>query len=187
MSERDQEILNPVLDEWARVTGNGVPDWRVRNGILVNVNETGRVDFRTGAGDEAVVSGLFGWEGAYRWMSRVGELRLRMESSRLRLTLGGVGPGIVTKVGVGAPVGVTVELMDESTGERAPAGRIELLREGDQSVELQVPAEFFSNHSGRVVKLRLASDWTWRPVDVLPGNGDTRDLSVRVVEAAFVP
>src|SRR5262249_20031160 len=77
VGSRDEGILNPLLKRWAGQVGEPLPFIEIQNGELFNARETSDVDFRGQPSSPMVVGGFYEWEGASRWMSKRGVLRLK--------------------------------------------------------------------------------------------------------------
>lgn len=177
VSERDASILNPVFEAWGRAIREPELAPVVTGGRLATRAVTD-VDFRTGAQNPAVVSGFHAWEGTYRWMGPRGELRLQLICRGLTFQLGTAEAAL--KEG---PLGVKVTAVDEVTGASAALGTIRVAQPGPLPYPLDALPFLSQAGSGRRIRLRLESDRSWRPIDLLPGSADPRQLSVQVVSA----
>ena len=177
VSERDARILNSVFEAWGRTIGEPELAPVVVAGRLAT-RSTKMVDFRANAQEQAVVGGFYPWEGFYRWMGQKGELRLILICRRLVVQLGTVDAAVQ-----GQPLAVRVTAVDEVTGWSTVLGTIRV-RQG-QPERQTIDAFPFLSHlgTGRRIRLVLESDRTWRPVDLLPGSGDPRQLSVQIFAA----
>jgi hypothetical protein len=185
VSQEDERLLNPILEKWAREVGEPLPYLSIRNGGLVNARESGTADFRNHAAGEEVVSGFYAWEGSSRWMSRRGELRLVMTSPRLTLLLAAPINAIRARDPEWKALDVRVTLVDENTGFTVPAGTIHVSEEGVHAYGLDTPELMNRLGNGRLVHVVLESENVWRPIDILPGSHDPRELTVQVFQAGF--
>jgi hypothetical protein len=185
ISAEDERLLNPALSAWAGDVGESLPYLSIRNGALVNARESGMADFRTNAGDEAVVGGFYAWEGSSRWMGRRGDLRLVMTSPRLTLLLAAPMKAIRATHPDWKSLDVRVTLVDEITGFTVPAGAVSVADEGVQPYRLEAPGFLNRVGNARRVHLVIECDQVWRPIDVLPGSHDPRELTVQVFQAGF--
>jgi hypothetical protein len=183
VSDRDARLLNPLLTAWAREIGEPLPYLSITDGRLADAHVISFADFRTGPHPEAVVSGLYSWEGTYRWMGPRGELRLTLLS-----------PGLIFYVAAPteilrrtdprlAAIKVEVAAVDEALGFSVPLGAIQVAGEGVQIQRLDATPFLSRIGAGRVVHLVLQSDRTWKPAGSLPGSADTRELSVEILAA----
>ncbi len=179
VSERDSRILNAVLAAWAQEIGEPGPFLSIVDGRLVDARIAPFVDFRTDAHDAVVVSGFYRWEEASRWMSRRGELRLSLRSRHLAFLLA------VPREALAGPqeIAVTVTAVDEESGGSAGLGTIHVRQEGIQRYPLDAKPFLGRMGAGRIVRLVLESDRTWRPDATIPGSLDPRPLSVQVFAA----
>jgi hypothetical protein len=182
VSERDARILNPVLAAWAREIGEPAP--AVADGQLMNAQAGGIVDFRRDAQEHAVVTGLYPWEGAYRWMGRRGELRVTPTPPSLQLTLASPISQLRAQRGWDA-ITVSVTAIDEVTNAAVPLGKVRVAADGP-SVYTVDPSPFLARFRGRTARLVLTADRTWRPSELL-GSQDTRELSVMVMTVGTAP
>jgi len=137
------------------------------------------IDFREGPHSAALVSGFHHWEGTSRWMSRRGELILRMTSNRLRVVLANPSPR-------GRPALVRVRLIEESTGR---ATRLKPIRVAGSAREisetLQVPNRFASLGYGQSIRVVLRSSNVWIPAKEIADSQDFRELTVQVFRVGF--
>jgi hypothetical protein len=185
VSERDERLINPVLESWARRIGETFPYFSVADGRLVNAREVEVADFRKRAHDEVIVSGFFGWENSYRWMGPRGELRLVMNDPVLVLSLGSL-IGELRKKNPGlSSMGVRVTLVAEESGAELSPGAVELAEDGMHSYKLDARPLLSRLGRGRVVHVVLEASPDWRPMDVLPRSQDPRILTVQVFLAGF--
>jgi hypothetical protein len=176
VGERDARLLNPVLDAWAREIGAPLPYLSIRDGRLEDANTTPLADFRQEPQPEVVVSGFYDREpGGYRWMSRRGELRITLAARRMIFVLA-TAPEAV-------PLNIQVTVVDDALGLAVPLGTIQV-QQAPLNLYVLDSVPFLSRlGNGRRVRLVLESDRTWRPIDLLPGSFDPRDLSVQVFAA----
>jgi hypothetical protein len=180
---RDEAVLNEVLTAWAREEREHLPYLSVVGGELFDAHLVCHADFRTSPAESAVVGGFYAWEGASRWMSRRGELRLTMTSPEAVLELGAPRDAL-RRVGVG-PVTLAVTLVDEATARPISLGNVAVTGEGVRPYALSALPFLHVFGNGRIVRLVLEADRVWKPSEVLEGASDTRDLSVQVFGAGF--
>jgi hypothetical protein len=176
----DSDRLQTVLAAWAEAEGERQPLLAVRDGRLVNLREAGTVDFRVDSGDEHVVAGLDGWDGTSRWMHGSAELRLHPTGSRLRVIVAAPWGAIRAHAPEFPPLGIEASLSDGA--RQWQLGGLTVAGDGLVSAVFPVPPDL--PRDGFVL-LRLAASRTWRPIDVLPENPDSRHLSVLVYFAGF--
>jgi hypothetical protein len=183
ISPADAARLDTLLQEW--VDGEPPPQSRLsmRDGRMVNLSAAGLVDFSVESAADRLVSGFGERSGGARWMYAVGEMRLPETGPRLRLLLGLPWQAIRLHTPGFAPLVVEASLIGEGGG--LLLGRVSVDREGLVPATFDVPADFRNANLGRPVALRLEASRTWRPVDVLPGSADDRELSVLVYRAGF--
>lgn len=182
VSERDARILNNVFTAWAPAVGEPLPYLVIEGGRLVDAHSIRFADFRKGPADPAMVSGFYGWEDSYRWMGGRGELRLTLTCRQLNFHLGTAEPALRGSSGP-RPLDVRVTAVDEATGWSAVLGTIHVDQPGPLPYALDAFPFLSRLGAGRNVHLVLESDRTWRPVDLLPGSADPRELSVMVFAA----
>lgn len=185
VGERDERLINPVLESWARRIGEALPYFSVKNGRLVNAREVEVADFQTGGHDEVIVSGFYGWESSYRWMGPRGELRLVMNDPVLVLSLGTAIGELRRKEPALSYLGVRVTLVAEESGAELSPGAVEITEDGMHSYKLDAQPLLSRLGRGRVVHVVLQASPGWRPMDVLPGSLDPRLLTVQVFLAGF--
>ncbi|HEX5719792.1 MAG TPA: hypothetical protein VF179_26795 [Thermoanaerobaculia bacterium] len=185
VGERDSRILNAVLAEWARATGDPKTAPVLVAGRLMNAQAADIVDFRADAQEQAVLSGFYPWEGTYRWMGKRGELRLTLARPALQLLLAAPIAELQAKKGWEAIL-VSVTAVDETTKAAVPLGTVRITQDGP-SVYTVDPSPFLSRSPGGKAILVLEADRTWRPGEVLAGSQDQRDLSILVVTAGSAP
>lgn len=183
VSARDERVLDPLLDAWARDIGEPLPYLTIDGGRLIDAHVIRTADFRAGPHDGAVVSGFYPWEGASRWMGERGELRLTLDCPSLLFVLAAPIGELRRADPRLAGLDVEVTAVDEESGWAAPLGTLHVTEDGLQPYRLD-PSPFMRRLGhGRVIHLVLESNQTWRPVDLAPGALDSRDLSVSVVAA----
>lgn len=183
----DARLLNPVLAAWAHDIGEEPPYLTIESGVLVNARERGMADFRRHDSAQSLVSGFYAWEGTSRWMGRRGELRLVMTSPRLSFLLASPMKEIRLAHPDWKSLDVRVTIVDEATGYTSPAGVLRVVEGGIQPYHLEsgdLPARL---GNARRVHLVLECEQTWRPIEVLPGSADRRELTVQVFQAGFEP
>jgi hypothetical protein len=186
VGERDERLLNPALDQWAREIGEPVPYLVISRGRLIDYHRSVMADFTRDAGDATVVSGFWPWEGGSRWMGERAELRLSAELPAVILRLGAPLAEIARRFPARPPLAVNVSIVDVVSGVSVPIGGVTLVRGGDFVQYTLDAAPFFRQFgAGRVVLLVLEAGPAWRPADVLPGSADERRLTVRVAAAGF--
>jgi hypothetical protein len=181
----DARLLNPVLAAWAGDVGEPSPYFTIESGALVNARERGMADFRRSAGDESVVAGFYAWEGTSRWMGKRGELLLVMSSPRLVFLLASPMNAIRRSHPDWTSLNVRVTLIDDATGYVSPAGVVHVTEDGMQTYYLDAPDLLRRLGNARRVHLIMECEQSWRPIEVLPGSPDTRELTVQVFEAGF--
>lgn len=135
------------------------------------------VDLRSSPHEAEVGAGFHAWEGGARWMSREGELVLRVPEYGDHLVL----EGFATRDGAGPGA----ELVVWVDGE--PAGRVAVGRPGAFAHRLPLNPAWLAPRAGRRIVVRLEATRSFVPAD----RGDSEDrriLSVqlrRVALAAF--
>jgi hypothetical protein len=185
VSPEDARLLKPVLETWARDIRESLPYLSIESGSLVNARESATANFRDRASDQRVVSGFYPWEGSSRWMGPRGELQLVMTSPRLVLLLESPMTAIRRLHPDWKSIDVRVTLVDEATGQLFPAGVVRVSEDGLQTYRLEVADLPRRLGNGRRVHLVLESERSWRPLEVLPGSQDSRELTVQVFQAGF--
>lgn len=183
----DARLLEPVLAAWAHDIGEQPPYLTIVSGSLANARQRGMADFRRQDSTESVVSGFYAWEGTNRWMGRRSELRLVMTSPRLSFLLASPMNAIRLVHPEWKSLDVRVTLVDDDTGFTSAAGVLQVVEDGLQPYHLvsgELPARL---GNARRVHVVLECDQTWRPIEVLPGSADRRELTVQVFQAGFEP
>ena len=187
IGERDAALLNPILEAWARETGESLPYLSIAGGRLVDAHVIRFADFRLGPYDGAVVSGFYPWEGEQRWMSRRGELRLTLTSPNLIFVLS-LPERVVQRPGAEADeIRVDVTAVDEAIGWSVGLGTLHVTGGSSQRLRLDATPFLRRLGAGRIVHLLLESDRTWTPAGTLPGSIDPRELSVMFLAAGCDP
>lgn len=185
VTDRDQAFLNPILSRWATEIGEtNSPPLTIEAGLLVNKRAPACADFRVAAYEQAAGTGLFPWEGGYRWMGAQGELRLVSTSPRVLLELSTPWSAVHARYPDWPALTLKAALADPLSGREVELGTIEISTDAKTQV-LAVPPSVASETAGQVVSLVLRSDRTWRPADVLSGSADGRALSVQIQRAGF--
>lgn len=182
VSERDAEILNPVLEAWATEVGEPLPYLSIRDGELVDAHTIAFVDFRREEHAKETLSGFHSWEGTYRWMRKKGEIGLVLRCREVAFVLA-TSPEALQE----GPLEVQVTVVDEQTRFAAPIGKIRMKKPEPRNYPLDALPFLVRLGAGRRVRLTLESDRTWRPVDRIAGSGDTRELSVQVQATGCEP
>jgi hypothetical protein len=186
VGERDARILDPALAAWAVSIGEPLPYLSIANGRLVDAHLHTMTDFRREPGDAMILSGFYPWEGAHRWMSQHGVLRLTTEGHQLGLILGAPARQIAQRFPDRPPILVRVTLVDEMTRIAVPIGAITVGPGDGDAVHLLDTRAFASRFgNGRRVLLVLDAGPAWRPADVVPHSTDPRPLTVRIAAAGF--
>ncbi|HEX9670450.1 MAG TPA: hypothetical protein VGC93_13335, partial [Thermoanaerobaculia bacterium] len=180
VSARDERLLEPLLEGWARAVGEPLPYLSIEDGRLADAHVQRMVDFRTGPQDGAVVSGFYHWEGSSRWLQKRGTLRLTLTSPSLVLLLAAPIEELRRADPRLSEINVAVTAVDEAIGWATPLGTLRVASGGLQGYRLDATPFLSRLGNGRVVHLVLEADRTWRPADKLPGLTDTRELSVMV-------
>jgi hypothetical protein len=181
----DARLLNPVFEAWARDIGESLPYLSIESGSLVNARETGMANFRNQASDRSVVSGFYPREESSRWMGSRGELQLVMTSPRLVLLLESPMTAIRRVHPDWTSIDVRSTVVDEATGYRFPAGVVRVSEDGLQTYRLESADLPRRLGNARRVHLVLESERSWRPVEIVPGSQDRRELTVRVFSVGF--
>ncbi|MFI5197302.1 MAG: hypothetical protein ACHQJD_01665 [Thermoanaerobaculia bacterium] len=177
VSTRDEALLNPALEDWARRSGEALPFWVLEGGELVDARRPFAADFRARPESRAVVEGFSEWEALVRWMGPEGVLRLVLAGPRLDLLVQAGAlekfPGRTLTLAISLEAGPDVVrleplgLLNAEVGEHTRA----------------IPPDFFARHRGGPVLVRLASDLCF---DFAPGAVPAR-RSVRVYRASLAP
>jgi hypothetical protein len=184
VGERDARILNAVFAAWAGAIGEPQLSPRVVAGRLLRARAGEIVDFRAGSQEQAVVAGLYAWEGQYRWLAQRGELALTLKSPSLQLVLAAPIRLLRAARGWDAIV-LSVTAIDEATRTAVPLGTVRVTDDGPSAYTVDA-SPFLARFGGRSARLLLAADHTWRPSEVM-GSRDYRDLSVMVLAAGSAP
>jgi hypothetical protein len=183
VSERDARLLNPAFDAWARDIGARRPYLSIEAGRLKDASNPSLIDFRLGPQPEAVASGFHDWEEVgYRWMSGRGELLLSLTCSD-PLFLLATASEVVKGPGGPRPLAIQVTAVDKDLGWSTPLGTIEVREAPLQAYRLDAHPFLSRLGNGRRVRLVMTSDRAWRPLDLIPGALDERELSVQVFGA----
>jgi hypothetical protein len=114
-----------------------------------------------------------------------GELQLVMTSPRLFLLLESPMTAIRRLHPDWKSIDLRVTLVDEATGQLFPAGILRVSEDGLQTYRLESADLPRRLGNGRRVHLVLESERSWRPVEVLSGSQDSRELTVQVFQAGF--
>jgi hypothetical protein len=181
---RDAALLNGVFDDWATEIGEA-PWFAVENGEIRDLHRPDVVDFVISAQEANVVSGFYAWAQPARWMGRRGVLRAVLSGPKLRVEFA-CPIDALAAARPPAPVPVLDVKLESEDGEPVALGTVRPEGSAWRAHDLAVPEEFRTRHLGRPVRIVLESSATWRPVDVLPGSRDDRQLSVDVYRAGFV-
>jgi hypothetical protein len=178
VSARDEALLNPALEDWARRSGEALPFWVLEGGELVDARRPFAADFRARPESRAIVEGFSEWEASLRWMGPEGVLRLVLAGPRLDLMVQAAAleklPGRTLTLAISLEAGPDVVRLEPLSLPNAEVG--EQTR--------AVPPDFLARHRGEPVLLRLASD---RSFDAAPGAGPPMRRSVRVYRATLTP
>lgn len=177
VSARDEALLNPVLEDWARRSGEALPFWVVEGGELVDARRPFAADFRARPESRAVVEGFSEWEAPLRWMGPEGVLRLVLAGPRLDLIVQAGAleklPGRALTLAISLEAGPDIARLEPLTLSNTLGG--EYAR--------AVPPDFLARHRGESVLVRLASDLSF---DIAPGAVPVL-RSVRVYRARLAP
>ncbi len=137
-------------------------------------------DFREAPHPEVLIAGFHQWEGTARWMSRRGELRLRMTSGRLSLLF--AAPFLVRR----RPA-VRMRLLDEATGRTATLDPVRFSGPGPTAITVQIPTRFASAARGQTIHVILESNNVWVPARSLDESIDFRELTIQIMRVGFEP
>src|SRR5262249_39075275 len=135
---------------------------------------------RKGAFESAIVSGYNAWEQTYRWMTRSGTIRLDRRPVDDVLTIRAVAP--LDLIGKKNPELKTVRVNVQI--ESAPVGDFHITSRSADDFRITIPRDVVANLPPGPVSVRLTSDISWRPSEVLPTQ-DSRDLSIGVITMGF--
>ncbi len=181
----NEAILNEVLADWSRESGDPDASFRIVDGELRDSRESEAVRFGIGPCDSTVVEGFHGWEGAYRWAGPRAVLKLTATGPRLRLRLATPVAALRKSLPGFDVARLEVSLEVGDPPERLSVGEVLLSSDAIEDHVLRVPQAVAEAVRGRSVRLVLEGTPAWRPRDVLPGALDERLLTVQVYEAAF--
>ena len=176
-SVEDLARENRALDRWADTLAEPVSSLCARSeGLADPILPVGSwLDFSRGAAGESVVSGLEPWTAPFRFMT--GEpavLRLAQAPGDLRMRVW------VPDLSASFPVIEVAALVDgRDLGSRSVSAR-----GGESEVSFPVPggAELLA---GRTVEVVLRASPSWRPIDHLEGNLDSRQLTMALLRIGF--
>ena len=138
------------------------------------------VDFREAPHPEALIAGFHQWEGAARWMSRRGELRLRMTSGRLSLLF--AAPFLVRR-----RPSVRMRLRDEASGRSATLDPVRFSGPEPTATTVEIPRRFASAARGQTIHVILESNNVWVPARCVDESTDFRELTVQIMRVGFEP
>jgi hypothetical protein len=172
----DAAAQNRILTAWADRVGLDGPPVRVEGGLLRDVRPRVWLDFRRGAHDHAVVSGLEAWDGVHRWTSGEASVRLTPAPGDLAIVASAPVSGLRTKwPGL---AGVTVSLAADGT----PLGEILVTEAPERTFRVPLPPDVRAR-GGFVLSLR--PHLQWRPSEVDPRSLDRRLLGIAVHAVGF--
>jgi hypothetical protein len=185
IDDRSAAFLNPILAAWGREIGAPGPFLSIRNGRLYDPATVRGIDFRDGPHDEEVISGFYPWEGNSRWLGARGELRLTVMSPVLNLAIGFPHDRLTALDPSWGDASLSIRLIDEQQGASGQASTLQLSQDGLGVYTLNVE-DFLSRFgAGRRVRVLLECRRTWRPMDVIPGSTDARDLCIQLLSVGF--
>src|SRR5262249_22816776 len=133
-----------------------------------------------------VVGGFYEWEGASRWMSKRGVLRLKPASSRFSILAAAPVNALRRTHPDWSGMEVRVALMNEGQ-ERLNIGAIRLTVDEPVTEGLEIPLEISDRLKSQWIQVVLECDQVWTPKDALPGSADDRKITVQVFRAGFAP
>lgn len=178
--------LNAVLTDWARAIGEPEPPFHVGDGFLRSSREEPSVDFRIRDAPASVGDGFYAWEGAYRWTGERALLRLRYDGSpTLRLVLAAPVDAIRARRPQLDALRVRARLSFGGDAPRLDPFTIEIRSSTTVEYVVSLPSAATRIPPGSSALLAFRIEDPWRPVDVLPGSGDSRVLGVQVHAAMF--
>jgi hypothetical protein len=181
----DQQWLDPILQRWCDSPAGQAHRLTFRDGRLIDEAELSDADFRVRSDDRAVVGGLFPREASWRWMGPYGQIRLRMNSPTLEIMTS--VPMAAFKSGASrSPIVVHVFAVEESSTRIGELGNVSVHGGEPETFHLAVPPPFWNQFSQAAVRVTLQADRTWRPIDVIAGSGDFRDLSIMILRVRFL-
>jgi hypothetical protein len=172
----DAAAQNRVLTAWAERIGLDGSPVRVEAGRLRDVRPTVWLDFRRGAHQHAVVSGLQGWDATHRWTS--GEAAVRLTPAPGDLVIVATVPLDWLRRKWPTLPGVRVSLSADGTA----LGEILVTEAAEQTFRIPFPADLRAR-GGFVLSLRPHVQW--RPADLEPGSLDGRLLGIAVHAVGF--
>lgn len=174
----DEERLNPVLLAWSRSEAGRGHRLSIRNGRLVDDAELSDADFRSRDDGRAVFSGLGPREEPFRWMGRRGEVRLRM-----------ISPALEVSIGTDLPlVNVGVSLIAEGSAPLGVAalGTIRVQGAEPRIIRLPVPSGFWQAFEDSPVRVTLEADRARAPEPGEKVGRDMNEVSIRMIRIRFV-
>lgn len=174
----DRRRQNEVLDRWADALGvTTAPICATPTGLGAPPAAISVADFRAGAREDVVVSGLYGWEPPFRWMGPMARLRLAIVPGDL-LVRAWMPPKSDLIASEAEPFDLEARIGDTSLGTFRfdPAG-------GEQIARFPTAGRVVAD--GRMVVVELASPRVWRPSETIKGSRDTRKLTIGLFVVGF--
>ncbi len=182
-SPQDRRRENEVLDRWADALGMPtVPACATPQGLGPPPAASGFADFRTGAREDAAVSGLYGWEPPFRWMGPYARLRLLGSPGDLIVRAWAPPRGELLNFkepGAVFALDAKVDGVSLGTFRFDPAG-------GEQLARFPLAGHLAPDSViGRPVAIELSARPTWSPKENMRGSRDARDLTIGLFVVGF--
>jgi hypothetical protein len=174
----DEQRQNSILSAWLDELGPQAPPLVVREGRMGLTPPGSLLDFTLGPRPDAIKSGFHDWaQPGYYWMAKRGVINVAAGEGDVILQAYVPLEALRRKWSALPGLSVTVSLNGDRIGEVVV----------DQSAPTTwvLPRSRGVEPGGGLVELVLDADRTWRPIEVLPGNFDERELSIAVIKVGL--
>jgi len=174
----DEQRQNAILGSWLKELGSQAPPLVVRAGRIGLEPPGSLLDFTHGPRADAIKGGFHAWsQPGYHWMGKRGVVNVAAGEGDVVLRAYAPLEALRRKWPGLPGVRVTVFLNGERVGE--------VIVDQSAPTTWTIPRPRELDSGDGQVELVLEADRTWRPIEVLPGNFDERELSIAVIEVGL--
>ena len=174
----DEQRQNAILSTWLEGLGPQAPPLVVRAGRMGLEPPGSLLDFTRGPRADAIKGGFHAWDQpGYHWMGKRGVVTVAAGEGDVVLRAYVPLDALRRKWPSLPGVRVTIFLNGERIGE--------VIVDQSAPTTWTIPRPRGLDSGGGQVELALEADHTWRPIEVLPGNLDERELSIAVIEVGL--